>query len=163
MTDRQQLLSLLTGNPDLVSRLLVCAEGADPADPVAGAESAYGHLAPLVAGKSREHFAVLALDRRRRVIASTVLTVGNDGFCIVDPRQVYSWALRQGKMGAHAIIVAHNHPSGATRPSRQDIDVTETLAQAGRMLGVPLLDHLVIGGTGYTSLAEEGYISPGSI
>lgn len=155
MSDRSRLLSLLTGDPELVSRLLVCAEGTD-AKTITGAHDAYGILAPMLAGRSREHFAVVALDRRRHVLNAEVLTIGNDGFCIVDPRQVYRWALMQGRSGASAIIIAHNHPSGDTRPSLQDLDVTERVARAGRLLGITLLDHLILGNGGYLSMAEDG-------
>lgn len=157
MTDRQKLLQIITGNPALVSRLLVCADGNNAPEIVSSSDSAYTHFAPLLAGQDREHFAVMALGRRHQVLGCEVLTIGNDGFCIVDPRQVYSWALRQGKQGASAVIVAHNHPSGNPRPSHQDYDVTAKLVAAGALLGVPVLDHLIVAADGYASMADEGY------
>lgn len=59
---------------------------------------------------------------------------------------------------AASIMVAHNHPSGKTTPSREDVEVTERLAKAGKLMGIELLDHLIIGERKYTSLKEEGYI-----
>lgn len=158
MTNRQRLLHLITGNPSLIDRLLVVADGDEPTPVITSPDQAHRIFLPLIAGQPQEHFAVAALNRRRRLIHAEVLTIGTDGFTIVDPRQVYSWALRQGRTGAHAIIVAHNHPSGDSTPSSQDRDVTHRLVRAGQVLGIQLLDHLVIGARGYTSLADHGAI-----
>jgi DNA repair protein RadC len=156
MTDRQRLLSLMKGDPELVSRLLMVAEDPTTRPLVTSPDVAARHLAPLLAGFDHERFAVLGVDRRRRVIGSQVLTVGNDGFVIVDPRQVYRWALLHK---ADAVIVAHNHPSGDTTPSHQDVDVTRRLARAGEAIGIPLLDHLVVCGPHrWASLAERGHV-----
>jgi DNA repair protein RadC len=103
-----------------------------------------------------ERLVAIYLDRRRRVLATRVLSQGSDGFTIVDPRQVFQLAV---EIGASAVILAHQHPSGDPRPSSQDLDVTERVGRAGRVLGISLLDHIVVvRGGGYTSLAEEGYI-----
>lgn len=156
MTERQRLLSAIRGNPDLVARLLLVAEP-DPTELVAQDKHALSHFLPLLDGLDHERFAVLALNRRNRAIACEVLTVGNDGYCIVDPKQIYRWALMQGRSGATAVILAHNHPSGDPTPSAQDIAVTRKVVQAGTMLGIRCLDHLVIGSGGsYCSLATRG-------
>jgi len=106
-----------------------------------------------------EKLVALYLDQRRRVIASRVLTEGSTGFTIVDPRQVYRPAIA---LNASAVILAHHHPSGDPQPSNQDIDVTERVIKAGRVLGIPLLDHIVVAGGSpdWVSLAEEGRIAP---
>ena len=67
------------------------------------------------------------------------------------PREVFEPALRQG---AASLIVVHNHPSGETDPSEDDLAITRRLSEAGEILGVPLLDHVIVGGRGYTSLKE---------
>jgi DNA repair protein RadC len=118
-------------------------------------DAAYAILAPALAGRADEQLHGLFLDRRRRVLAHRVLTVGSHAFTIVDPRQIYRVAL---KVGASAVVLAHNHPSGDPTPSTMDRDITERVAAAGRVLCVPLLDHLVIGSERFTSLAAEGAI-----
>lgn len=159
MTERQRLLALMKDDPTLLSRLLLVAE-----EPVLGRvmdtpHIVYEALAPLLLGQEREHLAICGLDRRRRVVATEVLTVGNEDFCIVCPKQIYRWALTQ-KRGVNAIVLAHNHPSGDPTPSAQDVKVTRQVSEAGRVLQLPLLDHLVIGGVGrWVSMANEGYVT----
>jgi DNA repair protein RadC len=125
----------------------------DPPAPVRSPEDAHAHLAPALSGLADEELHALYLDRRRRPLARRMLTRGSDGFTVVDPRQVYRSAIG---LGACAVILAHNHPSGDPTPSAQDRDVTRRVAAAGRVLGVALLDHLVIGDPGFRSLAQEG-------
>lgn len=101
-----------------------------------------------------EELHALYLDRRNRPLAVRVLTRGSDAYTVVDPRQVYRVAVR---LGAAAVILAHNHPSGDATPSVQDVDVTRRVVQAGRVLGVKLLDHFVVG-SWTVSMAEEGLV-----
>lgn len=105
-----------------------------------------------------EVLSAVYLDRRRAVIGSRVLTRGTTGFTIVDPQQVFRPAIQ---LGASAVVLGHHHPSGDPRPSSQDHDVTKRVAAAGRVLGIPLLDHLVVSGTSdrYTSFAEIGELA----
>lgn len=115
---------------------------------------------PYLAGREEEALVCAALDRRRGVVDVGVLTVGSDAFTIVDARQVYRWALTR-KRPCAAIILAHNHPSGDPTPSTQDIDVTERAHRAGRVLGIPLLDHVIVVDSGaFASLAELGHLPP---
>lgn len=104
-----------------------------------------------------EVLSVLFLDRRRRLLGGQILTVGSSAFTVVDPKQVFQRAI---EMGADAVLLAHNHPSGEPTPSSQDYDVTDRVARAGRILGIRLVDHIVLGSGGrYVSMAEEGRIS----
>jgi DNA repair protein RadC len=114
-------------------------------------------LAPALRGLPHEELHALYLDRRRRPLAVRMLTRGSDAFTVVDPRQVYQWAIKEGASG---VILAHNHPSGDPTPSSQDHEVTQRVMAAGRVLGVPLLDHLVIGASSWVSLAEERTLPP---
>lgn len=116
-------------------------------------EAAVALLAPAMRSLEDEELHALYLDRRRRPVVQRALTRGSDGFTVVDPRQVFRVAIRTG---ASAVILAHNHPSGDPEPSAQDLDVTDRVARAGRVLGVTLLDHLVIGGARWVSLAARG-------
>jgi DNA repair protein RadC len=99
----------------------------------------------------------LHVDRRLRPIAVRTLTRGTDQITLVDPRQVYRPA---AALGAWGVIVAHNHPSGDPTPSSQDRVVTHRLAQAGQVLGVRLVDHLVVADGHAVSLAEVGAVPP---
>ena len=148
MTPRQRLLAAIAGDPSLVERLLVVAEG-PPIETIRGPDDCYRLFAPLLEGLAVEHFAVAALDRRNRVIAVETLTTGCDAFCIVDPKQIFRWALLQGRSGATGILLAHNHPSGDPTPSAQDHEVTRRVRRAGEIVGIKLLDHIVIGGGTY--------------
>ena len=116
---------------------------------------AFRHLLPLLRDRDTEAFAVLALDRQHRPLGATVLTTGTTGFTLIDPRQVLAWALRQGPQGAHAIVVAHNHPSGCNDPSAQDLEATRRLSAAGQVVNIRLLDHLIIAKGRFTSITER--------
>lgn len=108
-----------------------------------------------------EQLAVIALDRRQRVLDVTVLTRGSDRFTIVDPKQIFRWALtRPGRRAVCSIILGHNHPSGDPAPSIEDRNVTRRIADAGKILGIKLTDHIIVGANGkYISLAEQGELT----
>jgi len=100
----------------------------------------------------REHFIGLYLNTRNRLLVRETISIGSLNASIVHPREVFEPALRQG---AASLIVVHNHPSGETDPSEDDLAITRRLSEAGEILGVPLLDHVIVGGDGYTSLKEN--------
>lgn len=127
--------------------------------PVTTPDEAYAILGPPLHGLEDEELHALFLDRRRRVVVHRALTRGSHAFTIVDARQIFRLAVRTA---ASAVVLAHNHPSGDPEPSAQDRDVTHAIARAGKVLGVPLLDHLVVTDSGYTSMAERGHVPPGS-
>jgi DNA repair protein RadC len=133
--------------------------GAPPLPPrVSGPEDVARRLLAEMACLDREQFRVLLLDAKHGLVGSEVIAVGGLDHVPADPREVFKPAIRRS---AAAVIVAHNHPSGDPEPSAQDIALTRRLAQAGRVLGVPLLDHLVVGRTGYVSLARRGLVPAG--
>jgi len=105
-------------------------------------------------GCDREHFLALILDSRHRVTAVETVSIGCLNASIVHPREVFRGAVTAG---AAALLVAHNHPSGCAEPSRDDIDLTARLAGCGRLLGIELLDHLIVGDGEFTSLREYGW------
>jgi DNA repair protein RadC len=106
----------------------------------------------VVGGDAREHFVSILLDARHQPIAYQVVSIGTATASLVHPREVFQPAVG---LGACALIVAHNHPSGNVTPSAEDRDVTRRLAEAGRLLGIRLLDSVVVAGLGYVSLQEE--------
>lgn len=102
-----------------------------------------------------EQFKVLLLNRAHRVLGICTLSTGGISSTIIDIRLLFAVAL---KSNASAIIVAHNHPSGETTPSKSDIEVTKRIHDAGKILDIPLLDHLIISKQTFYSFKNEGII-----
>ena len=103
----------------------------------------------------REHFLVLLLNAQNRLLLVHTVSLGTQSASLVHPREVFGPALREG---AASILLAHNHPSGDPTPSREDLALTRQLVDAGKLLNVPVHDHLVVGsGTWrWVSLAQRG-------
>jgi len=95
------------------------------------------------------------LDVKNQPTAINVCHIGSLNASIVHPREVMKTAIMSNSA---SIIVAHNHPSGKPEPSQEDIDVTKRLAEAGKILGIELMDHLIIGEDTFISLKEKGYL-----
>ncbi|MCL2498298.1 MAG: DNA repair protein RadC [Symbiobacteriaceae bacterium] len=110
-------------------------------------------LYSIFKGVNQECFSVLSLSVRSRLIKADTVFVGTIDHALVQPREVFAYALRRG---AAKIIVAHNHPSGDPTPSRDDEVVTLRLSEAGKLMGIDLLDHIIIGDGAYTSLKSQG-------
>ena len=117
-------------------------------------EDVAGLMIPVLRDAACEKFHVLALDSRNGVIRNVELTSGTLNASLVHPREVFKTAIDHR---AASVIVVHNHPSGNREPSREDIEITRQLAETGRIVGIPLHDHIIIAGNGYTSLAERGF------
>ena len=137
-----------------LGRRLARAE-ALPRDEILTPPAAYAYLAPRLRDAREERFVALLLDTRSRVFGETTISVGSLNASIVHPREVFRTAMSQG---AAAILLAHNHPSGDPRPSREDRDLTRTLVEAGKLLDVPVYDHVVVAAEGYFSFREAGLI-----
>jgi DNA repair protein RadC len=114
-------------------------------------------LAPEVRGLERETFHALFLDGKHRLQSSSCISVGTLTCSLVHPREVFGPALREG---AAALIVAHNHPSGDPEPSAEDVSVTRRLIEVGRLVGIPLVDHVVLGEGRWVSLRERIAFDP---
>jgi DNA repair protein RadC len=104
-------------------------------------------------GWDRERCVALLLDTKHRLLEVVTVSVGSIDHTFMAPREVYRDALLAN---ASALVLAHNHPSGDPEPSRDDELVTRRLRSAGELVGVELLDHLVVGGTRWVSLARRG-------
>lgn len=103
----------------------------------------------------RETFCVILLNTKNRVLGIVELSNGGFSSTVADIRMVFSVAL---KACARSIVVAHNHPSGNLKPSSEDIELTKKLVAAGKILELPVHDHLILSSEGYCSLADEGYM-----
>ncbi|WP_083991348.1 RadC family protein [Alkalihalobacillus pseudalcaliphilus] len=103
----------------------------------------------------QEHFIALYLNTKNQVLHRQTLFIGSLNASIVHPREVFKEAL---KRSAASLICLHNHPSGDPTPSKEDIEVTRRLQQAGQVLGIEMLDHVIIGDRKYMSLKEQGYV-----
>ncbi|MCU0632164.1 MAG: DNA repair protein RadC [Methanolinea sp.] len=115
-------------------------------------------ILPLVAdlnGRRQEHFICITLNGANEVIATRTVTVGLLNHSLVHPREVFADAITDR---AAAVICVHNHPSGTLEPSSQDLAITRQLKDAGELLGIRLLDHLIVARTGYLSLKERGLL-----
>jgi DNA repair protein RadC len=104
---------------------------------------------------SQEHFVCLYLNTKNQVIHKQTVFIGSLNASIVHPREVFREAL---KRSAASVIAVHNHPSGDPAPSREDIEVTKRLVECGKIIGIDLLDHLIIGENKFVSLKEKGYL-----
>ncbi len=111
------------------------------------------YLVPYLRHARQEKFAALFLDARNRITSFSIISVGTLNASLVHPREVFHAALQRL---ACYVILAHNHPSGDVRPSKEDIALTRRLVSAGEIIGIPVMDHIIIGGNDYFSLKEEG-------
>lgn len=109
-------------------------------------------LIPRFRNLRTETFHVVMLNSANQIIREAVVGQGSLNSVIIHPREVFRLAIAEN---AAAVILAHNHPSGNTEPSKEDIAVTRQLVEAGRIVDIRVLDHLVIGGDDFTSLAER--------
>ncbi|MFO8047394.1 MAG: DNA repair protein RadC, partial [Desulfosudaceae bacterium] len=121
-----------------------------------GPESVLPLLAP-VAGKQQEHFICISLNGANEIIENRTITVGLLNKTQVHPREVFADVIADR---AAAVILAHNHPSGELKPSESDLKIHEQLVEAGKILGISVLDHIIVAKGGYYSFQEQGLIHP---
>ncbi len=122
-------------------------------DLISSSRDGYEILRPIIADLPTEEFWVLFLNRANKVIMKDQVSAGGVNGTVVDLKVIFKKAL---ELLASGVILAHNHPSGTARPSREDDIMTKRLVEAGKLLEVPVLDHLIITDNGYFSYADEG-------
>ena len=135
-------------------RVMLVKESRAPAGDVRISDSQKAHrfLAPLFDGLDREHFMVVGLDAKHAVIGINTVSIGSATLSIVHPREVFKPLIL---MNASAVILAHNHPSGDPTPSRENRALTRRLKDAGELVGITVLDHVVLGDGRYYSFADH--------
>ena len=124
---------------------------------IAGAEDAAGMFMQDMRYEKKEHFRCALLDTRGHVMHIKNISTGELTGAPVHPREVFSPAIR---MSAAGVIFAHNHPSGDPTPSDEDIATTDRLCDIGRLLGIRVLDHIIIGDGCFVSMASKGLMEP---
>ena len=126
----------------------------DPPVVICDSAGAAAILRPLYHGLDREQFLVACLDAKHTVIGVNVVSVGSLTLSIVHPREVFKPAIL---LNSAAIICAHNHPSGDPQPSSEDRVLTARLRQAGDLIGITILDHIILGEDRTFSFADQGW------
>ena len=136
-------------------RVMLVREGGSANVEITSAGAAHEYLKPHAQGLDREHLWRIDLNARSFVIHHEVVSIGSLSASIVHPREVFRAAIVAAAAG---VIVAHNHPSGDVTPSPEDKEATRRLVKAGELLGIPVVDHLIIGDGRYFSFKEAGLL-----
>ena len=157
------LVSMPGLGPATAASLLAAAELGDrlkrfrlrPGDRIGHPEDIREHFDQRLRGTRREHFMILLLDSRHRVMRESQVSQGTLTASLVHPREVFRLAVRSA---AAAVVLVHNHPSGDPTPSSEDIEVTQRLVGAGELLGIRVVDHVVVAEEHYYSFRQAGKI-----
>ncbi len=118
-------------------------------------EQAASYFIPRLRGARTEVFRTLLLNSSNQLFREVPISEGSLNSSVVHPREVFRIAITES---AASIILMHNHPSGNTTPSKEDISITKNLVEAGKIVDIKVLDHIIIAGDSFISLAQEGYI-----
>jgi len=157
----QDLASLEGMGPTKASQILACFELGRRYYAAPGLQAKVTRpedilpLVPDLAAKRQEHFICITLNGAGEVLGNRVITVGLLNHSLVHPREVFADAITDR---AASIICVHNHPSGSLEPSSQDIAITSQLREAGALIGIPLIDHIIVTRTGFLSMRERGLL-----
>ncbi len=141
-----------------IYRVTLVREGKMPTyeSRIRSSASAHTVLQDYLADTDREHFVILMLGQKNQVIGINTVSIGSLTASVVHPREVYKPLILSN---AAAVILGHNHPSGDPQPSKEDRAITTRLKEAGTLLGVNVLDHIIVGGDGrYFSFADENLL-----
>lgn len=117
---------------------------------------AYHLIKDQLESEKREHFIVILLDVKGCVINTQTISIGTLSSSLVHPREVFNPAIRHN---AASIVIVHNHPSGDPTPSKEDVEVTRQLINAGKMIGIPVNDHLIVGKGSFISIRQQGCVT----
>ena len=147
----QEISSRLAASIELARRLLMPSEGQGPVRSPRDACQA----AASIRFEEKEHFLTLYLNARNVIIHQETVSIGSLNANIVHPREVFRPAIVRA---AAALILVHNHPSGDVTPSQEDLKLTARLVEAGRLLGIEVLDHVIVSSRNYMSFRSESYI-----
>jgi DNA repair protein RadC len=160
-----ELVSVTGIGPAVAARLAAALElgrraareGPAERERITGPRSVYDRCGPALRDLRQEEFHLLLLNTQNAIIRELVVTRGTLDSSVVHAREVFRPAIAES---AAAVLLVHNHPSGDPTPSPEDIAITAELAAAGRLIGIPVLDHIVIGDSRYVSFVESGLLNP---
>ncbi|WP_292387824.1 RadC family protein [Methanosarcina sp. UBA5] len=138
---------------ELARRLETFVE--EPKRKICSPKDVYTLMYPKMREQKKEKFITLCLDTKNQILKEEVVSIGSLNASIVHPREVFKSALMESSA---SVIMVHNHPSGDPSPSREDIMVTEKMVEGGKLLGIDVLDHIIIGEGRYVSLKDEGFV-----
>ncbi len=127
---------------------------------ISGPDAAARFMRGLLRDEAREHFLALYLNGAHHIVSFSLVSLGGATWAPVSAAMVFQNALL---VGASAVVAGHNHPSGELQPSAADVDVARRLKEAGELLRVPLLDHVLFSGTDHVSFHESGILTAGCI
>ncbi len=122
---------------------------------IKSAKDVFNLLKNNLGNKKKEHFKVLSLDSRNQLISVDDVSIGTINANLVHPREVFKTAIQHL---AVSIIIVHNHPSGDPEPSEDDIEITKRITEAGKIIGIDILDHIIIAKTKFFSFKDENLI-----
>ncbi len=160
-TERQELLTALRRNVSLLSELAIRyevetrPERSPEAEQIATSKQVFDLLRAEMTPLAQEQVRVLLLDRQLRIVGQRTIYQGNAYSALVRPAEVFRPAVVES---APSLIVVHNHPSGDATPSQNDINLTKDLVEVGKLLGIELLDHIVIGDGTFASIKNGGFL-----
>lgn len=138
---------------ELGKRLM--SESPDGKPVFSSSHAVFSYFAPRFKSVKKEFFICVLLDAKNRLVRECRISEGTLTNSLIHPREAFKEAIRES---AAAVIFVHNHPSGDPSPSREDTAITERLKSAGEILGIPVLDHIIIGDGKYVSLKEKGIV-----
>jgi len=121
--------------------------------PIVEAKSVYQYIRAGLENKDRECFLSILFNARMIPLGVNLVSIGGLNHASVEPREVFKAAIIAS---ASSLILAHNHPSGDSTPSKEDVDITRSLMSAGKLLGIPIFDHIIVGRDCYCSMKENG-------
>ncbi len=124
---------------------------AQKTEKIDGPEDAAHYAMPALRYAQKEHFLVMLLDVRNRVLAMPTVSIGGLTSSVAHPREIFREAIQYS---AASMILLHNHPSGDPTPSREDIQITKQMIKAGEIMGIPVLDHIILANDDFLSLKE---------
>ena len=110
------------------------------------------YFAPLIAKEKQENLLVILLDNKNRLISYKIMYKGTSTYSLVSPKEIFNYAVKER---ADRLIIMHNHPSGIINPSDADIELTNQINMSGKIIGIPLIDHLITNGENYYSFYED--------
>jgi len=131
--------------------------GGEPRPRIRRPEDVFAHLPKDQLDTGQECFFAFYLDSRGGLISVRAISKGSADLCIAHPREVFKTAVREG---ACKVVVVHNHPSGVLEPSKEDLDLTQRLLECGRILGIPLVDHVIVSNAGRAMSVLPGLPRP---